>query len=106
MAILSKAPEGANVLDLEAVRAARAEARAEAGEGHPVIKLSGDRFVEVKAEFSISVAIDFQNENIKGGLAALLVDPEDVDALLEDGLSQQDIAEIAKFVAGLSLGES
>jgi hypothetical protein len=105
MAILSKAPEGAKVLDLEAGRIARAEARAQAGEGNPIIKLSGNRFVEVKAEFSISVAIDFQNEDIKGGLAALLVDPADVDALLADGLSQQDIAEIAKFISGLSLGE-
>ena len=105
MAILSKAPEGAKVLDLEAGRTARAEARALAGEGNPIIQLSGSRFVEVKAEFSIAVAIDFQNENIKGGLAALLVDPADVDVLLADGLSQQDIAEIAKFIAGLSLGE-
>lgn len=105
MAVLTKAPEGANILDLEAGRIARAEARAAAGEGNPVLRLSGDRFVEVKAEFAIAVAIDFQNEDIKGGLAALLVDPADVEVLLEDGISKEDIAEIAKFITGLSLGE-
>lgn len=105
MAILNKAPEGAEILDLEAGRAARAEQRAAEGKGNPVIKLSGDRFVEVKPEFSISVALDFQNEDIKGGLAEMLVDPEDVDALLEGGLSQQDIQEIAKFITGMTLGE-
>ena len=105
MAILNNAPEGAEVLDLEASRAARAEQRAAEGKANPVIKLSGERFVEVKPEFSISVALDFKNLEIERGLASLLIDPEDVGVLLEGGLSQQDIEAIAKFIAGMSLGE-
>ncbi|MBC7594530.1 MAG: hypothetical protein H7288_11430 [Kineosporiaceae bacterium] len=105
MSILSEAPAGANVLDLGAARVARAEARAAAGLANPYIKLAAG-FVEVRAEFDIGVALDFQAEDIKGGLTKLLVDPADVDALINDGLSAADLTAITEFVTGSTLGES
>jgi hypothetical protein len=104
MSILKAAPAGANVLDLGAARVARAEARAAEGKGNPFLKLAAG-YVEVKAEFSLTVAFDFKAEDIKAGLAGLLVDPADVDALLEDGLTAADLSEITTFVSGFSLGE-
>lgn len=105
MSILLEIPSGARSLDLGAARAARAEARAAAGEGNPFLKLSAG-YVEVKSEFALTVAFAFKNEDLEGGLAGMLVDPADVDALLADGLSAQDLTEITKFVSGASLGES
>jgi hypothetical protein len=105
MSILKAAPSGASVLDLGAARAARAEARAAAGEGNPFIKLDAG-YVEVRPEFDITLALDFQNENIEGGLAKLLVDPTDVAVLLSEGLTTGDLTAITQFVSGKSLGES
>jgi len=105
MAILTEAPTGAQILDLGAARAARAEARTAAGEGNPYLKLAAG-FVEVKPEFALATAFAFKDENIKGGLEGLLVDPSDVDAIIADGLTAQDLQEIAKFISGNSLGES
>lgn len=102
--ILKTAPEGAEVLDLGAARVARAEARAAEGKAASFIKLSSG-FVEVKAEMPIDVAFKFAAEDIRGGLADLLADPSDLDVLLADGVSAQDLAEITKFIAGASLGE-
>lgn len=102
--IQNKAPEGAEVLDLEASRIARAEARALEGKGNPFIKLSAG-YIEVNAEFALNVAFAFQDNDIRGGLSLLLADPEDVDALLGAGLTAQDLEEITKFVSGQSLGE-
>lgn len=102
--ILKTAPEGAEVLDLDAARVARAEARAAEGKTNAYIKLSKG-FVEVKAELPIDVAFKFSNEDIRGGLADMLADPSDLEVLLEDGVSAQDLAEITKFIAGVSLGE-
>lgn len=76
-----------------------------AGETNPYLKLTAG-FVEVRPEFSITLALDFQNGDIRGGLVQLLVDPKDVDALIADGLSKDDLEAITKFVTGLSLGES
>ena len=104
MAILSEVPAGADVLDLGAARAARAEVRAESGKGSVFVKLAAG-FVEVRAEFSLQTAFDFKSEDIKAGLAGLLVDPADVDALLADGLTAQDLEEITKLVSGVTLGE-
>jgi len=104
MAILSEAPKGAKVLDLGAARAARAEVRAAEGQGNPVIKLTAG-FVEVRPEIAISIASAFENNDIRAGLAGLLVDPADVDALFEDGLTAQDMEEITKFLTGMTLGE-
>lgn len=103
MAILKDAPEGARVLDLGAARAARAEARAAAGEGNPVIKLSVG-YVEVLPEIAISVAVILEAGDIKNGLAGLLVDSADVDALLTE-LTSEDVSALTKFIAGASLGE-
>jgi hypothetical protein len=94
MAILSKAPEGAKVLDLGAARSARAEVRAAEGQGNPVIKLAAG-YVEVRPEISISIASAFENNDIRGGLAGLLVDPADVDALFDDGLTAQDMEAVS-----------
>lgn len=105
MSILLDIPSGARALDLGAARVARAEARAAAGESNPFLKLSAG-YVEVKPEFALTVAFAFKNEDIRGGLEGMLVDPTDVDALLADGLTSQDLQDIAKFVTGTSLGES
>lgn len=105
MTILKKAPEGAQVLDLGAARAARAEVRASRGEGNPYLKLAAG-FVQVKPEIPLIAAFMFQAEHIEAGLKEMLVDPADVEALLADGLTSEDMKELAKFVAGKSLGES
>jgi len=105
MSVLLTAPEGANVLDLGAARAARAEVRASEGVSAPYLKLAAG-YVPVKPEFDITVALDFQAEDIRGGLEKLLADPADLDLLLADGLSKQDLEEITQFLVGSTLGES
>lgn len=104
MAILSKAPENATVLDLGAARAARQEARTAAGVTNPVIKL-GAGFVEVRPEIDVLCAEEFSAGNIKGGLARLLADPDDIDAIAGEGLSKDDLEAIIQFITGVSLGE-
>ena len=104
MAIVSDLPKGAEVLDLGAARAARAEARAADGKGSLFLKLSAG-FVEVHPEIPLEAAFSFQSEDIRGGLALLLVDEADVDALLTDGLTAQDLEAVIKFASGKSLGE-
>lgn len=103
MTVLKTAPAGADVLDLGAARSARAEARAAAGKGDAFIKLTVG-YVGVKAEIPLGVATDLQNENLRDGLAGLLADPADVDALLDE-LTANDIQELTKFITGASLGE-
>ena len=105
MSILKAAPEGATVLDLDAARVARAEARAAAGQGASFLKFAAG-YVEVKPEFALSVAFDLQAERIEEGLAGLLVDPADLEALLADGLTAQDLKSITEFITGTPLGES
>lgn len=104
MAILSKAPDNATVLDLGAARAARQEARVAAGETNPVIKLAAG-YVEVRPEIDVLCAEEFSAGNIKGGLARLLADPKDIDAIVEGGLSKDDVESIVNFITGVSLGE-
>lgn len=104
MAILPKAPEGAAVFDPAPLRAARAEVRAQAGTEAPVIKLAVG-FVQLAAEVPVEAAIRFQEGNIRGGLAGMLADPDDVDAVLGDGLTAQDLAALTEFL-NTSLGES
>jgi phage-related tail fiber protein len=103
MSILKKAPEGSEVLDLGAARVARAEARAAAGKGSSFIKLTVG-YVEVKPEIPLAVADDLVNEKVRQGLAGLLADPEDIDALLGE-LTQNDVQDLAAFIMGASLGE-
>ena len=104
MSVLAVAPEGAVVLDLGAARAARAEVRVAAGVNSSFIKLAAG-YVEVRAEFALATAEALQAGRISDGLAGLLADPADVDALLADGLTAQDLEELTKFIAGSSLGE-
>lgn len=104
MAILSEVPTGSNVLDIGAARAARAEVRAAEGKSTSFVKLSAG-FVEVRSEFALQTAFDFKAEDLRAGLAGLLVDPADVDVLLADGLTAQDLTEITKLVSGATLGE-
>jgi hypothetical protein len=104
MAIRNDAPDGAKILDLEAARVARAEVRAAEGQGNPFLKLTAG-YVEVRPEIAVSVAATLQNGEIREALQSLLVDPADVDVLLEDGLSIQDLEAITKFLTGLTLGE-
>lgn len=105
MAILSQAPEGAQVLDLVANRAARAEARAAAGEGLPVVHLDAG-FVQVKAEVDLLCAEDFTRGDFRAGLVKLLEDPADIEALVSYGLSKDDLEALTMFVTGDALGES
>ena len=104
MSVLKKAPVGAQVLDIGAVRAARAEARSAAGEGNPFLKISKG-YIEVKAEIPVEVAFTLQSD-IKAGLAGLLVDPKDIDPLFADGLTAQDLVAITGLITGNTLGES
>ena len=101
MAILSDAPKGADVLDLGAARAARAEARA----SDPYIKLSAG-YVQANAEVRIDSALKIDQGDVRGVLSALVIDPADVDVLLEDGLTAQDIQAIMQWITGFSVGES
>ena len=103
MSILKKAPEGAEVLDIAGARAARAEARAAAGVGPRFIKLTVG-FVEVNAEVVLAVAIDLQSEKLREGLGALLVDPADVDVLVNE-LSSADLESLTAFITGATPGE-
>ena len=103
MSISKKAPEGSQVLDLGAARTARAEARA--GQSAPVIKLSAG-YVEIKAEMDVLVAEDLVNGKISSALSRLLADPADVDALMAEGITDEDLQSIVEFAAGKKLGES
>lgn len=104
MAILTTLPGDANVLDIQAERAARAEVRAAAGKGNSYVKLAAG-YVAIKPELPIDLAIRLQDEDLKGALMGLLADPDDVDALLADGLSAEDLSAILTFITGKSLGE-
>lgn len=105
MAILKSAPEGAQVLDLDAARVARMEARAAAGLGSLFIKLAAG-YVEVKPEVDLLAGDAFTSGRLADGLSKLLADPADVEAILAGGLSKDDLEEITRFVTGLSVGES
>lgn len=102
--IRAEAPEGANVLDLAALRAARQEVRAAAGKTVSVIKLAAG-YIEVVAEVPLEAAFAFETGDLKGGLGLMLVDPADVDALLGDGLTGEDIKAISTFLKA-DLGEA
>ena len=104
MTILNAAPDGAQVLDLGAARAARAEARASEGLGAKFLKISAG-YIEVKTEIPVEVAYTLQSD-IKAGLAGMLVDPDDVNALFKDGLTSQDLEAMEALITGKSLGES
>lgn len=103
MSILKTAPAGSTVFDLGAARVARAEARS--GEPKPLIKLSAG-YVEVNPEFDVLAAEKFAAGQIRSGLAMMLADPADIDVLIAEGLSKNDLDAIGKFVAGANLGES
>lgn len=105
MAILSEAPAGANILDLGQARAARAEARAAAGEGNPLVKLTAG-YVEVKPEFDIFIGELLMVGKTRDALTGLLVHPEDVDALIGEGLTPADLNAIVEFIGGVTLGEA
>lgn len=104
MAIATTLPEDATVIDLGAARKARAEARAKAGESDTYIKLAAG-YVPVNPEFSLAVVENLKDGQIKRALASLLSDPEDVDALIDFGVSAQDVNVIVSFI-GSSLGEA
>lgn len=103
MTIRTEAPAGANVLDIDAARAARAEARADSG--GTFLKLDAG-YVEVKAEVPLAAMDDFQSGEITRGLTALFADPADVPTVVASGLTTDDVSEILKFITGVDLGES
>lgn len=102
MPILKDAPAGAEVLDLGAARAARAEAFK--GVPNSVIKLSAG-YVEVAHELDVLCAEDFTAGRIRTGLGKLLAHPDDIDLVVAEGLTNDDLQAIVKFVTGNSLGE-
>lgn len=104
MAILSKVPEGASVLDLAPARAARAEARAESGAGNPLLKLAVG-FVELRPEICVEAAALLAEGNLRGGLGMLLADPSDLDAIFNEGLTKEDVHTLTVFISGLTPGE-
>lgn len=100
MAILDSIPEGASVIDLDAARVARAEAR----ESKTFVKLSAG-FIEVNAELPLISAEAFTEGNVNEGIGYLLADPADVEPLLKSGLSAEDLQVIIEHVSGKTLGE-
>jgi hypothetical protein len=101
--IRTEVPEGSQVLDLAAARAARAEQRAKDGKGTPFVKLDVG-YVEVLAEIPLAAAFAFKNEEIEAGLRLMLADGADVTALLDAGLSSGDLESLTAFLSGASLG--
>ncbi|MFF1633974.1 hypothetical protein [Leifsonia sp. NPDC058248] len=104
MTVLSEAPAGAQVLDLDAARAARAEARAAAGDPSPYIKVSGG-FVAVRPEIDVLAAEDLQSGRLREGLSKLLADPADIDTLVAGGVTQADLELLTNLITGLTPGE-
>lgn len=102
MSVLKTAPAGAAVFDLGAARVARAETQN--GEPKPLIKLAVG-YVEVNPEFDVLAAEKFAVGQIRAGLSMMLADPADVDVLIAEGLSKNDLDAIGKFISGANLGE-
>ncbi|NNC10697.1 hypothetical protein HII28_02190 [Planctomonas sp. JC2975] len=102
MSILSEAPDGAEVIDLAASRAARAEVDATLP---PVLLKIEAGYIQVKRDLDVLCAEDFTAGRFRTGLAKLLQDPADVDELVKRGLSKDDLSAIVAHVTGSSLGE-
>lgn len=102
MALIKKPATGANVLDIEAARAARAEARGNTQ--LQVIKVDGG-YVEINPEFDLITTELLTEGKVREGLARLLNDPADVDLILKNGFSDKDLEELVKFITGKLLGE-
>lgn len=103
--ITQEAPEGAQVLDLQGARVARQEARVAAGEPNPVVKISAG-FIELKAEVDVLAVEDFEANNLRAAFTKMLADPEDIEPLIQFGLSSQDAELLIDFIVGKSLGEA
>lgn len=101
MALITSVPEGSKVVDLDASRIARAEARTE----KTYIKLSVG-FIEVNPEIALAASEDFEAGRIREGIASLLIDASDVDVLYEAGFTAEDLATVIEYVSGKTLGES
>lgn len=108
MTVLKSAPEGAKVIDLDQFRKVRAEVRDQAGVAASLVKLAAG-YVPVKAEIPLEATFLFQEGKLRPGLESMLEDPADVDALLADGLTAQDLSAIITFLneqAGEALASS
>jgi hypothetical protein len=104
MAIISKLPEGANVLDLAAERAARQETRAAQGLGDSFIKLEAG-YVQVIPEVPLAIASLLQSERILEALELMFVDKADAEAIWPT-LTAADFESIVTFISGKTPGES
>lgn len=102
MSILSAAPEGAEVIDLAASRAARSEVDATLP---PVLIKIEAGYIQIKRDLDVLAAEDFTDGHIREGLAKLLADPADIDELVKRGLSKDDLQAIVDHVTGSTLGE-
>lgn len=102
MSVLKSAPEGADVIDLDAARAARAEAAA--GTPPTLLKVSAG-YIELCREIDVLAAEDFTSGKIRAGLSKLLADPADIDEVVKGGLSKPDLETIVTFITGKTLGE-
>lgn len=102
MAILQTAPEGAEVIDIAAARAARAEVDATLP---PVLVKIDAGYVQLSREIDVLCADDFTDGHIRAGLAKILQDPADIDAIVSYGLSKDDLEQIVNYITGKTLGE-
>lgn len=91
--------DGANVIDLDARRAARMEKTG----GTKSVKHGGKTW-QFKNELPMQTVENFSAGDISGAFKRLLVDPGDAEAFLEAAdLSQNDFAELMRLVYGLDL---
>lgn len=89
------------MLDLDAKRAARAEAR---GENHEV-QLGGETF-ELTPELPLQLMDFLTAGNMTGAVRLLLADPDEADAFLGHRPTIDDLGEIAKLYGVDGLGGS
>jgi len=102
MTIQQQAPDGAQIVDLVAARAARAEVDASLP---PALLKIDAGYIEIRREIDVLSAEDFTNGQFRAGLSKLLADPADVDELVAFGLSKGDLELIVNYITGKTLGE-
>lgn len=102
MSILSEAPAGAEIIDLAAARAARAEVDATLP---PVLLKIDVGYIQLARDIDVLCAEDFTEGHFRTGLSKLLADPTDIDAIITYGLSKDDLEKIIQYVTGVALGE-
>jgi len=91
------------MLDLDAKRAARAEA---AGRDAVETVKFGGREYAFRTELPVLAGDLLSEGKLRDGLATFLAEPAEVDALLSAGFSVADLEVLASELYGISMGES